>query len=204
MVQELVDQLETICGDVNVFGLFADCQVRSFWNVHLCEESSSCALNVTGLDFEFRNGDIQVVGINTFKLSAATNVSFAIPIDTAMRVINQLLVKKRVIRPQLGFTIAAFSVAGANRLADIAKMYPDVDHGIVVKDVKRGSPAQKAGIQRGDLIVEFDGYSVSKAKDILDHVGDEIGREIQIRVRRQNVKRPISMVLKTVEAPFPP
>lgn len=141
----------------------------------------------------------KVVGINTFQLSQATNVSFAIPIDTAIQVINQLKKHKRVIRPYMGMSIVSFSATGSNRLATISNIYPDVKEGVVIKNVKPGSPADIAGLQREDLVIEFDGKPVLKANDILKRVGDEIGRKIQIKIRRKGVQKPISLVLKPVE-----
>jgi S1-C subfamily serine protease len=122
----------------------------------------------------------EVVGINTMIASAnggSSGVGFAIPINEAKRVINDLVQYGRVLRPTLG--IRPLPVPMNRELAEQLSL--PVDHGVLVMQVVPGSAAARAGIQGGnervyygnyeiiiggDLIVAIDGQEVNDAEDL--------------------------------------
>ena len=110
----------------------------------------------------------EVVGINSQIYSRSggfMGISFAIPIDEAMRVADQLRAHGRVIRGRIGVTIAPVTkdVAEAIGLGQ--------PRGALVQNVEKDGPADKAGIEAGDIIVKVDGKIVDKSVDLPRIVG---------------------------------
>jgi len=112
----------------------------------------------------------EVIGINMSILSGGQNIGFAIPINTAKTVVNELRAHGRVVRPWLGI---------------IGKFVPDqvidlfavpLAKGLLVAHVEEGSPAQKAGLRAGALNVVVDGEPWVLGGDIVQAVN---GRDIQ-------------------------
>ncbi len=96
----------------------------------------------------------QVVGINTAIVAHGQGIGFAIPVNLARQVMEQLRTKGRVVRGWLGVYIQPVTRA----LADTMKLKST--DGALVANVVDGSPAQKAGIKRGDVVVKFDGKTI--------------------------------------------
>jgi len=101
------------------------------------------------------NLDGEVIGMTAMKALAADGVSFAIPIDTAKQIVEQLSDKGRVVRPYLGIKMLALNPQIAEQLRQRDPRFPNVQEGIVVVHVNPGSPAERAGLQSGDVIVDF-------------------------------------------------
>ncbi|NLC63496.1 MAG: trypsin-like serine protease [Thermoanaerobacterales bacterium] len=128
-----------------------------------------------------RNGE--VIGINTIKASQAEAIGFAIPVNVAKPIVNSIIKKGSFQRPYLGIDGIDKDMA---RLLDIRA---DVDSGIYITDVKVGSPADKAGIAKGDIIVKLTGRrieSMAKLRQIV--YGLEIGKSVQIEILRNGSK----------------
>jgi serine protease Do len=101
----------------------------------------------------------EVVGINTAIVASGQGIGFAIPINLAREILPQLE-KGKVIRGWLGISIQDVT-------PELAKSFNLKDtKGALVADVVKDSPAQKAGIERGDIIVSFDGKAVSSAHEL--------------------------------------
>jgi S1-C subfamily serine protease len=104
----------------------------------------------------------RVIGINTAIVAQAQGIGFAIPIDTAKAIMDQLIRQGRVIRPYVGVGW------GGNVDSNIAKQYNlPVDHGVIVREVESGSPAEKAGIRPQDIIVAVGGQRVDNWNDFI-------------------------------------
>jgi len=125
----------------------------------------------------------EVIGINSMKVQGMHGISFAIPIDTASIIINQLIHNKRVIRPYVGFKMAPY--IEQNRASRLGQFKAN-DVQIKIVEVDSGSPAFKAGLQRGDTLVEVNNKEVKSIRDILDCIGYEIGKKITFGVKRGN------------------
>lgn len=115
----------------------------------------------------------QVIGINSSKIaSAATGVSaegmgFAIPSNDVVSIINQLEKNKKVVRPMLGVSMINLSLVTAEEQESVLKLKPgEITEGVVVGSVEKGSPAEKAGIKKYDVITELDGKKVSNSSEL--------------------------------------
>jgi serine protease Do len=102
----------------------------------------------------------QVVGINTAINPQGKGIGFAIPIDAARQVIPQLISTGHVSRGRLGVVIQGMDADLASALG------MDRPHGALVEEVEQGSPAEKAGIKSGDVIVAVDGQDVPHSVDL--------------------------------------
>ena len=102
----------------------------------------------------------EVIGINTAIIASGQGIGFAIPINTANDVIPQLKNKGQVTRGWLGVSIQDIT-------PELAKSFGLKEKkGALVADVVKDGPAEKAGIERGDVIVEFDGKEIAESKDL--------------------------------------
>jgi len=137
----------------------------------------------------------QVIGINNMKIasSGVENMGFAIPSNLAWRVFNDLVTFGRVIRPYLGVNIAS--------AADAWQYYGiNIDKGILVVKVVAGSPAAKAGIKQGDVIVRVAGQDINTLGDlrrVLDQ--QKPGDQVTIDLVRSGQNLEVKATL--VEAP---
>lgn len=114
------------------------------------------------------NMDGEVVGINSQNYSQSggyMGLSFAIPMDVAMNVVNQIKTKGSVSRGWLGVQIQDIT----RELAESFGM--DRPYGALVARVIEESPAEKAGLQIGDVIVEFDGHDIETSGELPPVVG---------------------------------
>jgi serine protease Do len=109
-----------------------------------------------------------VVGINSQIYSRSggyMGISFAIPIDEANRVAEQLRTNGRVVRGRIGVSIGEVTKDLADSM-DLPKAA-----GALIRSVESGSPADKAGVQPGDIVTRFDGRTIEKSQDLQRIVG---------------------------------
>ena len=139
----------------------------------------------------------EVVGINSQIYSRSggyMGLSFAIPIDVAMEVQNQLRSSGRVTRGWLGLTIQEIS----KDLADSFGMKST--NGALVSDIEKGGPAEKAGLEVGDVILKFDGKPIIASSDLPRVVGaTKPGSAVNVEVLRRG--KPRSLALEVGEMP---
>jgi S1-C subfamily serine protease len=126
-----------------------------------------------------------VVGVNTAIIYGGQGLSFAVPINTAKLVISDLLREGRVRRSYIG--IGAQETPVPRRL--VWHHHLSTDRGILVVSVAKTGPAARAGIQNGDIVVEFDGHTVSGVDDLHRLLTDsQIGRALPITLLRGSEK----------------
>jgi len=140
----------------------------------------------------------EVVGINSQIYSRSggfMGISFAIPIDEASRVADQLRINGRVIRGRIGVQIDQVTkdVAESIGLGKPA--------GAVVRSVEAGAPAEKAGVEPGDIITKFDGHLIDKAGDLPRLVGaTKPGTKVAMQVFRRGGYKDMNVVVAEIEA----
>lgn len=139
------------------------------------------------------NLDGEVVGINSQIYSNSggfMGVSFAIPIDVAMEVVEQLKESGRVSRGYLGVVIQEVS----RELAESFGL--DRPHGALVTRVLEGSPAEKGGVREGDVIVAFNGEPIDRSAELPHLVGRaKVGAEAELKVVREGKAMAIDVVI---------
>jgi serine protease DegQ len=135
----------------------------------------------------------RVIGINTATYSGTTGLGFAVPINVATDVMQQILTTGRVRRTYLGIDYRDIT-------PEVARYFRlPVEEGIVVVQVVRGSPAQRAGIQVEDFIVGFDGEAVEdggKLRRLLR--AKRPGDAVRLEIVRGTARRTISVQLGEV------
>ncbi|MFB3886451.1 MAG: DegQ family serine endoprotease [Thermodesulfobacteriota bacterium] len=121
----------------------------------------------------------EVIGVNTAIIASGQGIGFAIPINMAKEIIPQLEEKGHVTRGWLGVSVQEVTPA-------LAKSFDLKEKkGALVAQVFSGSPAEKAGIERGDIIVEFDGKEVATSKDLPSMVASTpVGKSVSIKLWR--------------------
>jgi Do/DeqQ family serine protease len=126
------------------------------------------------------NLDGRVVGINTAIVSSGQGIGFAIPINMARDIMTQLINRGKVVRGWLGIGIQELSPELA------AGFGVKEDAGVVVADVMKDGPAAAAGLQPGDVIVEFGGAAIKDVPDLQKRVAAvEPGRAAPVKVVRE-------------------
>lgn len=135
----------------------------------------------------------EVVGINSQIYSRSggyMGVSFAIPIDVAMEVQNQLRASGKVSRGRLGVVIQEVS----KELADSLGLSKPI--GAVVNAVEKGGPAEKAGLEPGDVILKFDGKTINSSADLPRMVGaTRPGVRSLVQVWRKGTTRDVAVTV---------
>jgi len=140
----------------------------------------------------------EVVGINSQIYSRSggfMGISFAIPIDEAIRVSEQLRAGGKVIRGRIGVQIDQVAKDVAESIG-LGKA-----QGALVRSVEAGSPAEKAGIEAGDIIVKFDGRPIEKVSDLPRIVGSvRPGTKSTVTVFRRGAMHDLTVLVAEVDA----
>jgi len=132
-----------------------------------------------------------VIGVNTAIIPGAQGICFATAVDTAEWVLGQLLQHGRVRRAWLG--IAGFNAPLSRRIARYYEL--DNGSGVRIRSIEPDSPAARAGLEAGDLIVRIDGETVSgidRLQRLLD--SQRIGRESTLTLLRRTQKLTIPVI----------
>lgn len=143
----------------------------------------------------------EVVGINSQIYSRSggfMGISFAIPMDEATRVSDQLRASGRVSRGRIGVTIEQVSKDVAESIG-LGKAV-----GAVVRNVEAGSPAEKAGIEAGDIITRFEGKGIEKSSELPRAIGaTKPGSKSTITVFRRGASKDLSITIAEADIDKP-
>ncbi len=146
---------------------------------------TDAALNPGNSGGPLVNSSGEVIGVNTAIIHPAQGICFAIASNTAEFVAAWLIKEGRIRRSWIG--VAGQNVAIHRRVIRFHRLA--VDHGILVAGFEPGSPASRAGLREGDIIVAFEGEPVSGIDDLHRHlVGAAIGIPAEITVIRHTEK----------------
>ena len=128
----------------------------------------------------------EVVGINTAIVASGQGIGFAIPINTAKSILTQLKETGQVTRGWLGVSVQVVT-------AELAESFGLKEaKGALVAEVIKDSPAEKAGIRRGDIILRFDGHEVDALNDLPRLVAaTKVDKEVNLTVFRDGKTRDI-------------
>jgi len=136
------------------------------------------------------NGD--VVGINTAINAQAQGIGFAIPSSSVLQVLDDLLLKGKVVRPWLGVYMEPVT----KQLAEYYGM--NKAEGAYISSVQKESPAEKAGLRRGDIILEYNKMAITKPETLQEAVkATKIGDKATMLIYREN--RTLAVTVKIEE-----
>ncbi|MBI4212178.1 MAG: DegQ family serine endoprotease [Deltaproteobacteria bacterium] len=126
----------------------------------------------------------EVIGINTMIYATGQGIGFAIPVNLAKKIAPQLSKGGAISRGWLGVSIQEMS-------DDLAKSFGlDRAEGALIAEVFKGSPAEKAGLQRGDIVTTFDGQLVKDPYDLSLAVGaTDTGKTVNVEILRAGQKK---------------
>ena len=141
------------------------------------------------------NADGLVIGINSIKIARedVEGMCFAIPINTVREIVDQLMATGRVIRPYMG--VGVFDKETAAR----AGYQLNVDAGVYVQNLTLSGPADKAGIQRGDIILEINDEKTNTVGDLRAAIAaHQVGEEVQVKIRRDGEILTLPVTLEAI------
>jgi Do/DeqQ family serine protease len=134
------------------------------------------------------NTRAELIGINTAIYSETggyQGVGFAVPANLARTVVDQLVRQGRVVRGWIGIT----------KISDVAAEDGlEPEQGVVVVELWRGSPADRAGLEPGDIVIAVDGRAIENAAQLRNALaGAEVGAELRLTVRREGRRLQIAV-----------
>lgn len=155
---------------------------------------TDAAINSGNSGGALANSQGQVIGINTLKLSGTgvEGIGFAIPINSAVNIISDLITYNKVIRPYIG-------IGGIDVTEEIAKQN-NLVQGVYIKTIEDFSAAQKADLRNGDVITAIDGTPIKTMQE-LNRIKNShsVGDEITLSINRDGNELEVKLTL--TEAP---
>lgn len=148
----------------------------------------------------------EVVGINTAIVASGQGIGFAIPINMAKEELTQLRERGKVTRGWLGVQIQPWEPGLAQKFG------LKEERGVLVGRVMEGEPAEKAGVQKGDVILEVEGHQVKDTRDLLSTVARlQPGQKAKVVILRDGKEKALFVTIgerpsevETSAAPGPP
>lgn len=130
----------------------------------------------------------EVVGINTAKVQQAEGIGFAIPINTAKEIASQIL----EARPEPYLGISGVTVTQPL----VVRFNLPIDRGVLVVGIAPGSPAERAGLMPGDIIVRFDGQEIARVSDLEQALRrHQPGDRVEVVINREGTERSLTVTL---------
>lgn len=139
------------------------------------------------------DADGRVIGINTLIYSQTGSyegIGFAIPIDTARNVANQLIEKGKATHPYIG-------ILGTSVDREYAERYGlKLDYGAVIAEILKNSPADKAGLKKGDVIIKLDNEEIKDMESLIVAVRERnVGEKVKVVYGRNNKENTVDVTL---------
>jgi S1-C subfamily serine protease len=136
-----------------------------------------------------------VIGINTAIVAAGQGIGFAIPVNMAKQVVAQLIKKGSVTRGWLGISIQPVT-------EEIARAF-GLNHiqGALISDIMSGSPAEKAGLRQGDIILRFGGKDIRDSRQLQLLVAEApVGQNVALEIFRDGKTSKVQVTLGNLES----
>ena len=144
------------------------------------------------------NAEGSLIGINTAVYNRAQGIGFAIPIDAARRVVRELIEHGEVSPVWLGIDFQDLDAG----LVSALKLAPNT-RGVLVSRVRDPSPAARAGVQRGDLLLRMDGQAIESARDFFERLERAtVGQELSLSLLREGQPRAIAVRAEEIPAGY--
>ncbi len=136
------------------------------------------------------NAGGKVIGINTAIIAGGQGIGFAIPVNMAKSVVSQLKEKGKVTRGYLGVRFQPLT-------ADLARSFGlDSEKGALIASVEKDTPAEKAGLKAGDVIVEYDGRPINDGNELPRYVAaTPIDKKVKLTIVRDGKKQDVTLTV---------
>ncbi|MHB1256289.1 MAG: trypsin-like peptidase domain-containing protein [Dethiobacteraceae bacterium] len=130
----------------------------------------------------------EVIGINTAMKTQAQGIGFSISANTVRMVLRDLIEKGKVIRPWMGVLLQDVT-------PQLAQQFNlNASKGVLIADVVQGGPAHRAGLRRGDIVLEIDGRKIDNSEQFIKAIrATPIGNQIALLIHRQNTTRHVTV-----------
>lgn len=163
---------------------------------------TDAAINSGNSGGALANSDGQVIGINSMKLSSSSSgdsvegMGFAIPSNEVVTIVNQLVKKGKITRPQLGIKVAAIAELNSYYKKQLG-ISTSLKKGLYVASVTSGSAAASAGIKKGDVITAADGKPVNDVATLHSILySHNVGDKVKITVNRNGKTMTFTVTLQ--------
>jgi serine protease Do len=136
----------------------------------------------------------KVIGINTAIIAGGQGIGFAIPINMAKGIVTQLRDSGKVTRGYLGVRFQPLTT-------DLAKSFGlESDKGALIANVEKDTPAEKAGLKAGDIILEYDGKTINDSNELPRYVAvTPIDKKVKVVIYRDGKKQEVSVVVSKLK-----
>jgi Do/DeqQ family serine protease len=150
------------------------------------------------------NASGQVIGINTAIISGAQGLGFAIPINTAQGIAQQLIAKGKVEHPYLGVQMVTLTPEVKQQLnnASGGRIQVSAEQGVLIVRIVADSPAAQAGLRAGDVIEKINNQPVTTSNEVQRLVEQTtVGSQLQMQVQRNG--QSVQLAVRTAPLPAP-
>jgi serine protease Do len=136
----------------------------------------------------------EVIGINTAIIAGGQGIGFAIPVNMAKSILPQLKETGKVTRGWLGVSIQPIT-------PELATSFNlEGEKGVLISEVIKDSPAEKAGLKSGDIILEFDGKTIHEMNELPRAVAvTSVGKKVKIGILREGRQEEIAAVIERLK-----
>ncbi|WP_239984673.1 S1C family serine protease [Lentibacillus sediminis] len=173
---------------------------RADWMTEVIQ--TDAAINPGNSGGALVNTEGEVIGINSMKIAqqAVEGIGFAIPIDSALPIMEQLESGEEVERPFIGISTASLSQVPPQAQAQI-ELPDDVEGGMVIAQVEPGSSAEAAGLQQFDVITQINGNPITSILELRQFLYQEatIGETVEIEYYRDGNQQTVDLQLQPRE-----
>ena len=136
----------------------------------------------------------EVIGMNTAIIQNAQGIGFAIPINSVKRIADQLIATGKVDHPFLGIRMVALDAQTRDSINQQTDLNVQDEDGILIVEVVPNSPARKAGLRPGDVLINVGGQPVTEAEDVQQRVeASGIGEDLPLQIRRNGEVQTITV-----------
>ncbi|MEA4925825.1 MAG: trypsin-like peptidase domain-containing protein [Syntrophomonadaceae bacterium] len=131
----------------------------------------------------------EVIGINTAVNAKAQGIGFAISINTAKEILNELIEKGKVIRPYMGIWLQPMNDS-------IAAKYNLTNGGVIISEVLPGGPAEQAGLKKNDIITSLDEKSINSYEQLQEFLKTkQVGSQVTVKLIRSGQVHTVAVIL---------
>jgi serine protease Do len=143
------------------------------------------------------NIDGEVIGINAMIIQPGTGIGFAIPINMAKQILNDLIKQGKVVRPWLGISVQDLTPEMAEQFQVKEK------EGVLIAQVHQGTGAEKAGLVSGDIIKSVDDKAIKNVNELIKEIQKKkVGQKVTLSVVRDG--KPMTIEITTTAMPDKP